>query len=188
MPTAPAATPITFPHTFHADPAYRYGSVLFSIVGVIGMGLAASHHDYKSMLVLAFPFLVFFGAILLTNLFELTVDETGLHQRSLLGRKDASWDQVLRLDFARTYAIYGVSDRVVDEKRMGPVYLALYRMLYGVNDRTVDENGRHQVELVWLSMLSIVNQQAIADEAILRASLQPSGAKLEFPLRKQWVR
>ncbi len=57
------------------------------------------------------PFLVFFGAILLTNLFEMTVDETGLHQRSLLGRKEATWDQVRRLDWASTYSVHGADDK-----------------------------------------------------------------------------
>lgn len=106
-----AATPVTYPHTFHADPAYRYGSVLFSLTGVIGMGLALSRHDTRSLLLIALPFLVFLAAILLTNTFRLTVDERGLHQWSLLGRKEATWEQVQRLDFALTYALYGASSK-----------------------------------------------------------------------------
>ncbi len=60
---------------------------------------------------LALPFLVFFAAILLTNLFTLTVDERGLHQWSLLGRKDATWEQVTRLDFARTFSVHGADGK-----------------------------------------------------------------------------
>ena len=108
-----AAKTVTFPHTFHADPAYRYGSVLFSLTGIIGMGLAQSHHDTKSLLIIMLPFLVFLVAILLTNTFELTVDEQGLRQRSLRGRKGASWEEVTRMDFARTYGIYGADGKEV---------------------------------------------------------------------------
>ena len=101
---------ITFPQTFAADLSYRMGAILFSLVGVIGLGMAVSHHQTQSVLVLALPFIVFFGALLLTWTFQLNVDETGLHQRSILGRKDASWDQVRRLDQSRAYSIHGASD------------------------------------------------------------------------------
>ena len=102
---------ITFPATFAADIFYRLGAILFSLVGVIGLGLAVSRHQSQSVLMLALPFIVFFAALLLTWTFQLDVDETGLHQRSILGRKDASWEQVQRLDQSRAYSIHGATDR-----------------------------------------------------------------------------
>ncbi|MGI4789371.1 MAG: PH domain-containing protein [Janthinobacterium lividum] len=107
---AVSSAPITFPRTFSADIFYRLGAILFSLVGVIGLGLAASRHQSQSILVMALPFIVFFGAVLLTWTFELVVDEKGLHQRSILGRKEATWDQVQRLDQSRAYSIHGTSD------------------------------------------------------------------------------
>lgn len=103
-------TTITFPHTFAADISYRIGTVLFSLVGVIGFGIAGSRHQTQSLLALALPFLLFFGALLLTWTFQLTVDETGLHQRSVLGHRDASWDEVRRLDQSRAYSVHGATD------------------------------------------------------------------------------
>lgn len=145
---------ITFPQTFPADIAYRAGAAVFCLPGVIGIGLAVAHHDSKTLLALALPFLFFFSALLLALSFELTVDETGLHQRSLLGRREAPWSEVRRLDQSRAYSIHG------------------------------EGTG----ELVWLSMVSTVAQQAIAEETIRRAGLRPSGAKMEYPMRNQWVR
>ncbi len=106
-----AVKTITFPRTFPADLSYRIGTILFSLVGVIGLGLAVSRHQNQSILALALPFIVFFAALLLTWTFQLDVDDTGLHQRSILGRKDASWEQVQRLDQSRAYSIHGDSDR-----------------------------------------------------------------------------
>jgi len=102
---------ITFPRTFAADISYRMGAVLFSLVGVIGFGIAVSRHQNQSLLALAVPFLVFFAALLLTWTFQLTVDETGLHQKSILGRRDVSWNEVWRLDQSRVYSIHGATDR-----------------------------------------------------------------------------
>lgn len=147
-------TTITFPRTFAADISYRMGAILFSLVGVIGLGLAASRHQSQAILALGLPFLVFFVALLLTWTFQLDVDETGLHQRSVFGRKDAAWDQVRRLDQSRAYSIHGTSDH----------------------------------ELVWLSLVSTAAQEAIAEEAIRRADLRQSNAKVEYPLKRQWVR
>jgi hypothetical protein len=104
-------SPITFPRTFPADISYRMGTILFSLVGVIGLGLAVSRHQSQSVLLLAVPFIFFFAVLLLTWTFQLDVDDTGLHQRSILGRKDASWEQVQRLDQSRAYSIHGDSDR-----------------------------------------------------------------------------
>ena len=101
---------ITFPRTFAADIAYRLGAILFSIVGVVGFEVAITHHQRQSLFALAVPFAVFFGAALLTWTFRLTVDDAGLHQRSLLGRRDVSWDQVRRLDQSRAYSLHGASD------------------------------------------------------------------------------
>ncbi len=101
---------ITFPRTFAADLAYRIGTVLFSLVGVIGFGIAGSRHQTQSLLALAVPFVVFFGALLLTWTFHLTIDDTGLHQRSILGRRDVPWDEVRRLDQSRAYSIHGMTD------------------------------------------------------------------------------
>ena len=145
---------ITFPAAFAADISYRMGTILFSLVGIIGLGLAVSRHQNQSVLLLALPFIVFFAALLLTWTFQLDVDETGLHQRSILGRKDASWDQVQRLDQSRAYSIHGTTDR----------------------------------ELVWMSLVSTAAQEAIAEEAIRRAGLRQSGKKVEYPLKRQWVR
>ena len=102
---------ITFPRAFAADISYRMGSILFSTVGIVGLGLAVGRHQSQSLPALALPFLVFFGALLLTWTFQLTVDDTGLHQRSILGRKDVPWDQVRRLDQSRAYSIHGTGDR-----------------------------------------------------------------------------
>jgi hypothetical protein len=102
---------ITFPRIFAADISYRMGAILFSLVGVIGFGIAVSHHQSQSLLALAVPFLVFFAALLLAWTFQLTVDDTGLHQRSILGRRDVSWDEVRRLDQSRAYSIHGTSEQ-----------------------------------------------------------------------------
>jgi hypothetical protein len=102
---------ITFPRTFAADISYRMGAILFSLVGVIGFGIAVSHHQNQSLLALAVPFLIFFAALLLAWTFQLTVDDTGLHQRSILGRRDVSWDEVRRLDQSRAYSIHGTSEQ-----------------------------------------------------------------------------
>ncbi len=101
---------ITFPRTFAADLSYRIGTVLFSLVGVIGFGIAGSRHQTQSLFALALPFLLFFVVLLLTWTFQLTVDDTGLHQRSIFGRRDASWDEVRRLDQSRAYSIHGATD------------------------------------------------------------------------------
>ena len=147
-------TAITFPRTFAADLSYRIGAILFSLVGVIGFGIAIAHHQAQSLFALAVPFVIFFGAALLTWTFRLTVDDAGLHQQSILGRRDASWGDVRRLDQSRAYSLHGASDH----------------------------------ELVWLSLVSTVAQEAIAEEAIRRASLRQSGKKAEYPLKRQWVR
>ena len=104
-------TVITFPRSFAADISYRMGAILFSAVGVIGLGLAVSRHQTQSALMLGLPFLVFFGALLLTWTFQLNVDENGLHQRTFLGRRDVTWSQVQRLDQSRAYSVHGGSDR-----------------------------------------------------------------------------
>ncbi len=101
---------ITFPTSFAADISYRMGAILFAMVGVIGLGLAVSRHQNQAVLALALPFLVFFGAALLCWTFELTVDENGLHQRSIFGRKEVRWDDVQRLDQSRAYSIHGTTD------------------------------------------------------------------------------
>ena len=101
---------ITFPRSFAADISYRMGAILFAMVGVIGLGLAVSRHQSQAVLALALPFLVFFGAGLLCWTFTLTVDEDGLHQRSIFGRKDVTWDDVRRLDQSRAYSIHGTTD------------------------------------------------------------------------------
>jgi hypothetical protein len=101
---------IIFPRTFAADLSYRIGTVLFSLVGVIGFAVAGSRNQTHSLFALVLPFLLFFAALLLTWTFQLTVDDTGLHQRSILGRRDASWDEVRRLDQSRAYSIYGTTD------------------------------------------------------------------------------
>ena len=104
-------TAITFPRSFAADISYRMGAILFALVGVIGLGLAVPRHQTQAVLALALPFVVFFGAALLCWTFELTVDENGLHQRSLLGRKDVAWEDVQRLDQSRAYSIHGATDQ-----------------------------------------------------------------------------
>ncbi len=151
---AASTNPVTFPNSFPADLAYRIGATLFSLVGVIGMGLAASRHQTQNLVVISIPFLVFFTALLLVMTFQLKVDNDGLHQQSILGRKDATWSQVKRLDKGQAYSIYG------------------------------EGTG----ELVWLSLVSTAVQLAIAEEAIRRGDLRPSDAKLEHPVRQQWVR
>ena len=151
---AASVKPITFPAVFPADIFYRIGAVLFSLVGVIGMGLAASRHQTQNLVVICIPFVIFFGALLLVMTFQLKVDDEGLHQQSILGRKDATWEQVKRLDKGQAYSIYG------------------------------EGTG----ELVWLTFVSTAGQLAIAEEAIRRCDLRPSGTKLEHPVRQQWVR
>ena len=146
--------PLTLPSAFPADLSYRAGAALFSLVGMIGIGLAASRHETQNLVVSAVPFLVFFGALLLTLTFRLEVDAAGLHQRSILGRKDASWDQVQRLDQGQAYSIY----------------------------------GEGAGEIVWLSLVSTAAQLAVAEETIRRCGLRPSDAKMEYPVRRQWLR
>jgi hypothetical protein len=104
-----AQTPqiITFPRTFPADIAYRIGAGVFCLPGVIGITRALMHHDIKSILLLGLPFLFFAAAFLLTLSFDLTVDENGLHQRSLLGRKEVLWSDVQRVEQSRAYSIHG---------------------------------------------------------------------------------
>jgi len=147
-------SPLTLPGVFPADLSYRLGAALFGLVGMIGIGLAASRHQTQDLVVICIPFAVFLSALLLTTTFQLEVDEAGLHQRSILGRKEAAWAQVRRVDQGKAYSIYGEGDR----------------------------------ELVWLSLVSTAAQLAIAEEAIRRCDLRPSGAKLEYPVRQQWVR
>ena len=108
-----AQTPpiITFPRTFPADIAYRAGAAVFCLPGVIGISLAVAHHNHKPLLLLALPFLFFFAALLLALTFELTVDDIGLHQRSLLGRREVPWSEVRRLDQSRAYSIHGEGTR-----------------------------------------------------------------------------
>ena len=151
---AAIATPITFPRTFGADLAYKIGAILFSFVGFLTVGVTVTHHQTQALPEILLPFALFFGVLLLVMTFQLEVDETGLRQKYILGRKTATWDQVRRLDQGRAYSIYGADDR----------------------------------ELVWLSLVSTAAQLAIAEEAIRRADLRPSGAKLEYPVRNQWVR
>ncbi|MDQ2798254.1 MAG: hypothetical protein M3Y13_01250 [Armatimonadota bacterium] len=150
---AAQAKPLTLPNVFLADLPYRIGAVLFCLVGVIGIGLIVGRHQTQDLVAIGLPFLVFFAALLLALTFQLEVDETGLHQKSILGRKDAAWDQVRRLDQGKAYSIYGDT----------------------------------QSELVWLSLVSTAAQLAIAEEAIRRCALKPSGAKLEYPVRQQWI-
>lgn len=149
-----APAPLAFPNVFPADLSYRLGAALFGLVGIVGIGLTASRHQTQNLIVICIPFAVFLAALVLTLTFQLEVDETGLRQRSVLGRKNATWDQVQRVDQGRAYSIYGEGDR----------------------------------ELVWLSLVTTAAQQAIAEEAIRRCDLRPSGAKLEYPIRQQWVR
>lgn len=99
------------PRVFSADLSYQIGAALFSLVGMVGIGLAASRHQTHNLVVLAVPFVIFFSALLLVLTFQLEVDERGLHQRSILGRKDAEWAQVRRLDQGRAYSIYGEGTR-----------------------------------------------------------------------------
>ena len=151
---AAPASPLTLPRTFPADLSYRLGAGLFSLIGALALGTASARHDPTLLPVLAVTSGLFFAALLLTLTFRLTVDEAGLHQRSVLGRREASWGQVRRLDRGRAYSIHAESSR----------------------------------ELVWLSLVSPSAQQAIAEEAIRRAGLRPSGAKLAEPVRQQWVK
>jgi len=104
---------ITFPQTFPADLAYRAGAAVFCLPGVIGIGLAISRHNLKFGLDLALPLLFFFSALLLALTFELTVDEIGLHQRSILGRREVPWSDVRRVDYSRTYSIHAEGLREV---------------------------------------------------------------------------
>ena len=151
---ATQATPLTLPSVFPADLSYRIGAALFSLVGIIGIGLASSRHETQNLVLSAVPSVVFFGALLLTLTFRLEVDEAGLHQRSILGRKEATWDQVKRLDQGRAYSIY----------------------------------GKDTGELVWLSLISTATQLAVAEEAIRRCALRPSDTKMEYPVRRRWIR
>ena len=105
------AKTITFPNSFAADISYRMGAILFAAVGVIGLGLAVSRHQTTEIWVSVLPLLLFSGAALLCWTFALTVDEAGLHQKSILGRKEVSWDDVQRLDQSRAYSVHGTSDR-----------------------------------------------------------------------------
>jgi len=104
---AQAPKSITFPHTFPADLAYRVGAGVFCLPGVIGIVRAILHHDAKTILALGLPFLFFAAALLLTLTFELAVDEMGLHQRSILGRKEVLWSDVQRVEQSRAYSIHG---------------------------------------------------------------------------------
>ncbi len=148
------SAPLTLPAVFPADLSYRLGAALFGLVGIVGIGLAASRHQTQNLIVMCIPFAVFLSVLLLTLTFRLEVDEAGLRQRSLFGRKDAAWDSVRRVDQGKAYSIYGEGDR----------------------------------ELVWLSLVTTAAQIAVAEEAIRRCGLRPSGAKLEYPVRRQWVR
>ncbi len=108
---APASAPLalTFPHTFLADLAYRIGSALFSGIGIVGLGVALTHHQALGLFVLVFScasFVLFLAALLVVMTFSLTVDEAGLHQRSILGRKDSRWDEMDRLDQGQAYSVY----------------------------------------------------------------------------------
>ncbi len=152
---APASPPleVTFPHTFLADLAYRIGSALFSGIGIIGLGVAFTHHRTHDLLVLAIPFVLFFAVLLVVTTFSLTADETGLHQRSVLGRKDTRWEDIDRLDQGQAYSVY--------------------------------RNGKEPVRL---ALVSTKAQEALALEIIRRAALHPSGAKMQHPLKRQWVR
>ena len=146
--------PITFPRTFSADLSYRFGAGLFSLIAVLALGTAHASHDRTLPYVLAVTSSVFFIALLLVLSFQLTVDADGLHQRSILGRREVPWSQVQRLDRGRAYSIHAEGSR----------------------------------ELVWLSLLPAAAQQAVAEEAIRRANLRPSDAKMQEPVRQQWVR
>ncbi len=152
---APASPPLalTLPHTFLADVAYRIGSALFSGIGIVGMGVAFTHHRTHDLLILAIPFVLFFAVLLIVMTFSLTADEAGLHQQSILGRKDTRWDDIDRLDQGQAYSVY--------------------------------RNGK---EPVWLWLVSTKAQEALALEIIHRAALRPSNAKIEHPLKRQWVR
>ena len=152
---APASAPLemTFPHTFLADLAYRLLSALFSGIGIIGMGVAFTHHRPHDLLVLAIPFVLFFAVLLIVMTFSLTANESGLHQRSILGRRDVRWEDLDRLDQGQAYSVY--------------------------------RNGK---EPVWLALVSPKVQEALALEIIRRAALRLSDAKIEHPLKRQWVR
>ncbi len=152
--TTKTAAPIVFPRTFPADLSYRLGAGLFSLIGALALGTAPARHDPSLLPVLAVTSSVFFAALALAWTFRLTVDEAGLHQRSLLGRREVPWDAVRRLDRGRAYSIHAEGSR----------------------------------ELVWLSLLPAHSQQAVAEEAIRRAGLRPSDAKMQEPVRQQWVR
>lgn len=104
---AQAPKSITFPRTFPADIAYRVGAGVFCLPGVIGITRAIMHHDARTILALGLPFLFFAAALLLTLTFELTVDEKGLHQRSILGRKEIFWSDIQRVEQSRAYSIHG---------------------------------------------------------------------------------
>ena len=152
---SPASPPleVTFPHTFLADVAYRIGSALFSGIGIVGMGVAFTHHRTQDLAVLAIPFVLFFAVLLVVMTFSLTADESGLHQRSILGRRDARWEDLDRLDQGQAYSVY-----------------------------------RSGKEPVWLWLISTKAQEAMALEIIRRSALRPSNAKMEHPLKRQWVR
>lgn len=108
---AAAPAPITFPRTFAADLSYRLGAGLFSLIAVLALGTARSSHDHTLPFVLALTSSIFFIALVLVLSFKLTVDETGLHQQSVLGRRDVPWSQVRRLDRGRAYSIHAEGSR-----------------------------------------------------------------------------
>lgn len=101
---------ITFPRSFAADISYRMGAILFAAVGIIGLGLAVTRHQTLEIWVSVLPLLLFSGAALLCWTFQLDVDESGLHQKSILGRKEVSWEDVKRLDQSRAYSLHGTAD------------------------------------------------------------------------------
>jgi hypothetical protein len=151
---AAASKTITFPCTFGADISYRFGAGLFSLIAVLALGTARSSHDHTLPFVLAATSTLFFVMLVLALSFRLTVDADGLHQQSVMGRRDVPWESVRRLDRGRVYSIHAEGSR----------------------------------ELVWLGLLPTAAQQAIAEEAIRRADLHPSDAKMQEPVRQQWVK
>ena len=157
MPASPPLE-VTFPHMFLADLAYRIGAALFSGIGIVGMGVAFTHHRPHDLLILAIPFVLFFAVLLVVMTFSLTVDESGLHQRSILGRRDARWEDLDRLDQAQAYSVY--------RNGKEPVWLALV-------------STKAQEALA----LEIIHRAALRD-----ATLPPSNSTLRYPLKRQWVR
>lgn len=104
-PAAPDAA-LSLPRVFRADAAYRAGALLFCSVGVIGLGLSVSRHQTQNAVVILIPFLFFLAVTLLVWSYSLTADEAGLHQRSVLGRRDAEWASLDRLEQAQAYSVY----------------------------------------------------------------------------------